>query len=684
MTTFELAPFLSLPAPDPATHRMAEIRAGLGQQLSRLEQRVVPHDLGDTSDLVAAFDTFAVKIALVGQAKSGKTSLANTLAGQVDLLPAIVNAWTPTVTSVHLNVPPPGGKRTVVKFIDREAWSELGSPDQASSSGSPANDLQAITAEMKDKTENALGPSFDKLLGRTLAFAECNAEIACRYLCIPQAEKLRRAEGRIADLTETMDLYPESDRFGYPAVISDLPGVDDPFRVREAIKVNGPNRTDIHVVVLSAQQALAAIDIGLMRLLHGLPSENVVIFVNRIDELADPVAALPLVDGQLRGLFVSQGMPDDTAVVYGSAAWAHARLTGAVDSLSDASIMALANLAIAREDPETDVGDQGHDANLTGLEDLSGMVALQRAIDRKAVRLFGTPTLTRIASRGAELAKRSVARILRGTAPTATRVEGLRIEDALMQLHNQQAAVAAAAVDQARDASERALFDLSSAFKTFAVTQGRNLRQAFEDKTAIKAWQPETEDLRKELLGVYAEIMSPVSEQLTTLASEADALIRRVYGGLLGEAVETDQLPQTEVPRHASPAVLRDVITLDFESPEKTGWIKRNARKEACLAQLEESVGRAMHDVISTIQRNDIEAQLGQMFGAIEAVIASQIDALEAIARLDPPQQRLSVRQRLGMVDAAHVRIAELEEIIHSLEDLIANEAAPSQESARA
>lgn len=91
-----------------------------------------------------------------------------------------------------------------------------------------------------------------------------------------------------------------------------------------------------------------------------------------------------------------------------------------------------------------------------------------------------------------------------------------------------------------------------------------------------------------------------------------------------------------------------------------------------------------MHDVISTIQRNDIEAQLGQMFGAIEAVLASQIDALEAIARLDPPQQRLAVRQRLGMVDAAHVRIAELEEIIQSLEDLIANEAAPSQESARA
>jgi len=41
-------------------------------------------------------------VTMLGQVKSGKTSLVNAMAGWADLLPADVNPWTSVVTSLHL------------------------------------------------------------------------------------------------------------------------------------------------------------------------------------------------------------------------------------------------------------------------------------------------------------------------------------------------------------------------------------------------------------------------------------------------------------------------------------------------------------------------------------------------------------------------------------------------------
>ena len=45
---------------------------------------------------------FEPSVTIIGQIKSGKTSLVNALIGAPDLLPTDVNPWTSVVTSLHL------------------------------------------------------------------------------------------------------------------------------------------------------------------------------------------------------------------------------------------------------------------------------------------------------------------------------------------------------------------------------------------------------------------------------------------------------------------------------------------------------------------------------------------------------------------------------------------------------
>ena len=76
--------------------------------------------------LQAELGTFEPSVTLLGQVKSGKTSLVNAMAGWADLLPSDVNPWTSVVTSLHLE---PGETRTENKasfqFMTEEEWDRL-------------------------------------------------------------------------------------------------------------------------------------------------------------------------------------------------------------------------------------------------------------------------------------------------------------------------------------------------------------------------------------------------------------------------------------------------------------------------------------------------------------------------------------------------------------------------------
>ena len=73
--------------------------------------------------LKVQLDGFEPAVTVLGQVKSGKTSLINAMAGWADLLPSDVNPWTSVVTSLHLA---PGREKKETgakfKFMTEDEW----------------------------------------------------------------------------------------------------------------------------------------------------------------------------------------------------------------------------------------------------------------------------------------------------------------------------------------------------------------------------------------------------------------------------------------------------------------------------------------------------------------------------------------------------------------------------------
>src|SRR5262245_51817232 len=75
--------------------------------------------------------------------------------------------------------------------------------------------------------------------------------------------------------------------FAYPTTIMDAPG-NVPLGVGEGLSRAALESADAYIVVLNAQQPLSSGDVSSLRLLQGLQKSRLIVFVNRIDALADP------------------------------------------------------------------------------------------------------------------------------------------------------------------------------------------------------------------------------------------------------------------------------------------------------------------------------------------------------------------------------------------------------------
>ena len=329
-------------APHPQISQMIEALEELRNLFSELEQVVVPQSMPEISRLNNELDKFSVRISLIGQVKAGKTALTNGIIGEIGLLPSDVNPWTSAVTSVHINTGKPNKKSAVFKFFNSEEWEGM-----VESGGRIArlaknadfeeefNEIRDRIMDMQDRTKTRLGKNFELLLGNQHAFSQFSSDLIKRYVCLGEEDSLQDRDGRFADLTKSADIYFDSPGFEYPVTVSDTPGVNDPFLVREAVTLDSLGRSHICVIVLSAHQALSTVDLALMRILISLKHEQIVLFINRIDELADPYGQTQEIDGYIRQTLENQGLSPSIPIVFGSAVWAEAKLSGSFDDIPD-------------------------------------------------------------------------------------------------------------------------------------------------------------------------------------------------------------------------------------------------------------------------------------------------------------------------------------------------------------
>ncbi|MEX0327856.1 MAG: dynamin family protein [Ruegeria sp.] len=319
-------------------------------ELNRHELIRIAEDMNEVSNdetrhfisrIVDDLTNLKPSIAFVGQIKAGKSRLINGFTGQAEYLPSDVNPWTTVITDMHFGHPSGRTAGAEFHFFDNRQWQALIAEGEELRNMFPDDEdsykremIEEQVEAMKTRARLRLGESYEQLLGQHHDLEELNSDDLARYVCAgddPTDEDEQDPgsdRGLYSDITRKAEVYFDIGHFPYPITVTDTPGVNDPLLIREEISRQYLKESDFFVVVLSAHQALSRADLKLFRLMQALELGQIVVFINRVDELgggADDAGKVraDVVDGLEKALGNS-----DIDVLMGSAQWAHYALTG--------------------------------------------------------------------------------------------------------------------------------------------------------------------------------------------------------------------------------------------------------------------------------------------------------------------------------------------------------------------
>lgn len=277
------------------------------------------------------------RICVIGQVKAGKSALVSALAGRPGLLPSDVNPMTSVVTHLHFGHPSGRESGAVFRFFAAEEWEALareggllGRLTAGLLEPYKREALTAQVAQLRARAEAQLGERFTALLGQSHRFENVTPELIGHYVAAPSTGgEVKGDSGNksFADITHTAELFFPRAPFAFPLTFIDTPGVNDPLLIREEITQAALEEADHFLLVLSAHQPLSTAELRLLRLLQAQKRDRLVLFINRMDELAAPEsrALAEKVTAQLAQVWQGALPP----IVSGSAAWAEAAMGGA-------------------------------------------------------------------------------------------------------------------------------------------------------------------------------------------------------------------------------------------------------------------------------------------------------------------------------------------------------------------
>lgn len=279
-----------------------------------------------------------VSVSFIGQVKAGKTSLVNAFMGKPDFLPSDVNPWTAVVTQLFFGKPGGPYRGADFAFFDDQQWDRLATRGgrlgeilaEIPESEDKLSDLRAEIERIRERAKKQMGDRFEKLLGKTHSFDTVGPEVVSRYICAgddPDALVKQHSPGRYADITHNASIYFEIEKFSFPTILVDTPGLNDPLLIREEITLQSLEKSQIFVLVLSAHQAFSSSDLYLLRVLNSLRFDRLVVFVNRVDELTDPETDVPAIREHIMDFLTNEIPGADIPVIFGSAQYANLTIT---------------------------------------------------------------------------------------------------------------------------------------------------------------------------------------------------------------------------------------------------------------------------------------------------------------------------------------------------------------------
>ena len=549
-------------------------------------------------------------VTMIGQVKAGKTSLVNAMAGWPDLLPADVNPWTSVVTSIHMSPDPyPQGNHSSFSFFDEEEWNRLmdrgGRVGELASRAGAEDELEKIRIqieEMREKSRRRLGRKFELLLGQSHDYGYFDSDLIERYVCLGDDFEddidLSNLQGRFADITKSAQLYMHRPHIPVPFCIRDTPGVNDTFMMREQITIRAIRESRVCVVVLSAHQALSTVDMALIRLISNVKSREVIIFVNRIDELPDPANQVPEIRESILNTLKLHHGPEDPQIIFGSANWANCALTGSMADMDDASSEALLNWAEAR------VSDAEGDHSVEQMVwDLSGVPELYHALSERIEEGVGQESLSRIARRAANLASgiQAKTRLALRSNPGEAQCNMSR-DEIERELDN-----VGREVTQALDARfDLVLKDfhkrLDRAHRSFLDRATSALVTHLESYGDEAVWSYDPTGLRILLKSAYQVFGRKTQAACDEVLALGATRIAELYGRAFAADTEQLHIETPASPRIAPPIMLGQTIALDLKGNWWTRWWQRRRGYRAYAMDFAEMIQAETAPIISGLK----------------------------------------------------------------------------------
>ncbi len=610
--------------------RFAEIETAL-QRLDQIGDAGMAQPIGRVRAKLQAFEP---SVTMIGQVKAGKTSLVNAMVGWPDLLPADVNPWTSVVTSLHLD-PFRGADQQAAsfRFFSQQEWDRLvvnggriGELAGRAGAGAEVDKVRRQIAEMREKSRRRLGRKFELLLGQTHEYASLDEELVERYVCLgddfEDDTETSNARGRFADITKSAGLFISRPEMPMRLCLRDTPGVNDTFMVREQITLRAIRDSRICVVVLSAHQALSAVDMALIRMITNVEARQVIIFVNRIDELQDPVRQVAEIGDSIRATLAAHNGPEEVQILFGSAYWAGQTMCDG--GLAPDSAEALQAWAAAKAPSDAGAAPQGWA--------LSGVPELCDAIARRIAEGPGEEM--------AAAATRELRNLTNGMKATA-RAAPLRLAAGRPDIDPAEVKTALARI--AAEGRATLAQELETLLGDLETRLGRSHQSFLQRATAAliehlerwgddSVWKYDPAGLRVLFRSAYQLFAKRSHDKSRAAFDQAACNITQLYWQFKLVDDSAFAIEPPEPPQAPAPVMLGQTIALDLQGNWWSRWWRRRRGYEAFAkefhdlieAETQPIVNDLMHEHAVLLGRDTVQAlqefvedQAGVLLGAL-------------------------------------------------------------------
>lgn len=582
----------------------------------RLDRVIEPSGKSLVAEAGRLLERQVCKIAVIGQIKSGKSSFLNACLQIPDLLPTDVSPWTTAITSVHFQQRRPSEPAAVFQFFDEQEWQRIaeggGLLRELTERLVPGFEPELLREQINSLRLRAaarLGPQFTHLMGQTHSYEELCPEVLGRYVCAgaPATGEgdVESQLGRYSDITRSADVHCAGGPFAFPTTVLDTPGTNDPFLLRDEITRRSLESADLYIVVLTARQPLSDADVALLRILRGLHKERFLIFINRIDDLAD----ISQDQREIREFVknrIAREFPDaDIPIITGSARWANAAINQA--SLSQPfdrrSLAYFVETGLMRREdlvrtaqPSSPPRRDLKDALLTS----SGVPAVYKAIDKLMFESHSAHVLRQVAQCYAELARASESTIngelqqlteLQSTAATtAKRADSHlpKLDAELRQLGevSQIIETSAKSIDEqmheiVQEEISNLRQSLTAEVQRYAEEERHVLTDTLRRGRGPSEWRCEADSLRRRLAEIFMAGFNRSSQRLVSLQARVSPELYQLMSMIVPGSQPPHEPDASGLPM-PSPNIsaLSTAVVLDLATTWWSAFLRRSPTPE--------------------------------------------------------------------------------------------------------